>query len=219
MNVCRRLSLLCLLLAISGGALRAELVFASETLRHDAAFGEREFAGRFTFTNRGAEPVTILKTASSCGCTVPTLAKQVYAPGESGEILALFTYGSRTGMQRKDVTVTTSEGTHQLLLEVSIPLRWKLNQRLLRWNERNATAVQTLTVEFFHGLPTRLERIDINEERFAVESRWSADGTRLTLEIKPRALLEKSEMHRVELQLRNAAGEPLSVPFYLRLDV
>lgn len=41
---------------------------------------------KFTFTNAGAEPLTITDVRSSCGCLVPALAKRVYEPGERGEL-------------------------------------------------------------------------------------------------------------------------------------
>ena len=73
----------------------------------------------FAFSNTGSTPVTIEDVHSTCGCTVPTLDKRTYAPGESGTIRAVFTLGDRVGLQEKLISVRTaapeSSNTHLTL--------------------------------------------------------------------------------------------------------
>jgi hypothetical protein len=64
---------------------------------------------RFAFRNSGSAPVTIKKISTSCGCTTAKLDKKTYAPGESGEIEAKFTFSGRTGPQRKIITVVSDD--------------------------------------------------------------------------------------------------------------
>ena len=59
----------------------------------------------FTFTNTGTDVLEIADTKSSCGCTVPALAKTTYAPGESGSIDVTWKPKGR-GVQQQRVTVT-----------------------------------------------------------------------------------------------------------------
>ncbi|MDW3191716.1 MAG: DUF1573 domain-containing protein [Cytophagales bacterium] len=63
---------------------------------------------KFTFVNRGLEPVTILRVQASCGCTTPDWSKEPVAPGESGFIMARYDPKNRPGAFRKSLKVTTS---------------------------------------------------------------------------------------------------------------
>jgi hypothetical protein len=193
------------------------LQFETTRLDHDAPSGESAFVAKFPFRNAGDEAVTIAKVTSSCGCTVPTLEKRVYAPGESGTIEAVFTYGGRSGKQLKHISVETDKESTQLSIYVDIPLRWQINRRLIQWNAGNADKRQTLYVDFFEGQPLAVEVIEINQQRFDVKTDWSEDGTRLTLDIGVQQL-DPAGTHRIELVVRNAAEERIRIPFYIRLQ-
>jgi len=65
----------------------------------------------FKFTNAGTGPLEITNTQGSCGCTVGTLDKRVYAPGESGSIKVTFNPAHKRDQQHTTVTVTTNDGT------------------------------------------------------------------------------------------------------------
>lgn len=117
----------------AGGALQWEQTNVSV----DAEFGQKEVNAQYAFTNASDSVVTITKTQASCGCTVPSLAKKTYAPGESGQLHAHFDIGSRVGMQRKEITVGTEEGSdnhsYKLTLNVEIPQLIQLKRRALLW--------------------------------------------------------------------------------------
>lgn len=59
----------------------------------------------FTFTNIADKEITIA-VAASCGCTVPTLEKTTYKPGETGKVTARFDPHNRQGPQTKTLTFT-----------------------------------------------------------------------------------------------------------------
>ena len=59
----------------------------------------------FTFTNIADKEVQIA-VAASCGCTVPTLEKTTYKPGENGKVSARFDPHNRQGPQTKTLTFT-----------------------------------------------------------------------------------------------------------------
>ncbi len=63
----------------------------------------------FNFVNNGQGNLVIRSARGSCGCTVPTLAKNTYAPGESGSIKVFFDPTNRRGPQNQTVTVQTND--------------------------------------------------------------------------------------------------------------
>lgn len=92
--------------------------------------------GVFNFTNDSDRDVTLTRVNASCGCTVPTLSKRTYAPGESGNIEVVFNIGSRQGLNRSSVTVHTDDPTqpiHSLMLTVDIPVAVQIQPRVVNW--------------------------------------------------------------------------------------
>lgn len=126
------LSLLCAFLP----SLQAGLVFEETDITIEAGLLDSKVEPVFRFTNEGTKPVVVLDLKSSCGCTVPQLEKKTYAPGESGEIRAVFTFGGRIGLQRKRVTVMTNDPqtpVHQLVFATTIPQWAEVEPKILRW--------------------------------------------------------------------------------------
>ncbi len=134
--------LLLLSVILSASQAFAGLEWESTTFSRVAEPTDEQTEAVFRFTNTGTEPVQIDEVSSSCGCTAAKPSKEIYQPGEGGEITAVFSHGFRIGQQHKTVTVVTTEGTakksYNLELEVSIPelvrsgeprlLSWKLNE-------------------------------------------------------------------------------------------
>ncbi len=83
------------------------LKFDEESFAFGDIWDHKKVSHEFTFTNTGTEPLKITDVKTSCGCTVPSLSKTEYAPGESGKITVIFNPENRTGPQHKVVTVTT----------------------------------------------------------------------------------------------------------------
>jgi hypothetical protein len=96
-----------------GGTLPGQQSLAPSPLRFDSGVehdwgtidDSQKVSHTFKFTNTSDKPVKITASAS-CGCTVAALAKDTYAPGESGEIGASFDPHGRPGPQTKNITVT-----------------------------------------------------------------------------------------------------------------
>jgi len=57
----------------------------------------------YKFKNVGTEKLIVSHVQSTCGCTVPALAKKEYAPGEEGAIKVKYTSPSREGSTTKKV--------------------------------------------------------------------------------------------------------------------
>lgn len=62
----------------------------------------------FPFTNTGTGTLVISDIKSTCGCTVPTLPKTEFAPGESAEISVKFDPSGQSGPRSKTITVISN---------------------------------------------------------------------------------------------------------------
>ena len=75
--------------------------FAFSEVQHD--FGrirdDHPVDWKFSFTNASSAKVTILHVDTSCGCTTTNVAKKVYEPGASGELIATFNPLTRQGKE------------------------------------------------------------------------------------------------------------------------
>lgn len=215
----RRLSsagCLCLLLVLLVPRLAGELIFEQTEIEHTATFEESEFVAQFPFRVEGSREVEIREVQSSCGCTVPSLPKQVYAPGESGVVSAVFTYGSRVGKQHKTISVETDAGTQELLLEVSIPVKWEASTRSLFWSAGEARTPKRLEIDFFYATPVTCQGLADPSESFALTNlRVSTDGAAIRADFKP-LTAEPTGIHRLELTVTGANGETFTIPIYLR---
>jgi hypothetical protein len=144
----------------------AGLVFEQTEIVHSAGLTEEKTEAVFRFTNTGSEAVTVIDPVSSCGCTVPKLEKKVYQPGESGEIKAVFTYGSRVGVQRKRITLKTiqpSAETHLLTMVTHIPEWVEIEPRVLRWKIGEPASARQIRVKA--ALPEKVE-LELPEAAF-----------------------------------------------------
>lgn len=73
----------------------------------------------FTFTNTGTNDLIITNAKGSCGCTVPYYPTEPIAPGETGEIKVSFNSKGKSGVQRKNVTITANTDPAQTILNLT----------------------------------------------------------------------------------------------------
>ncbi len=62
----------------------------------------------FSFTNTGTGTLVISEVKATCGCTVPTLVKTEYAPGESATLNVRFNPSGKAGRQNKTISVISN---------------------------------------------------------------------------------------------------------------
>ncbi len=127
---------------------RAELTWVEKAIELHADGKSSALEARFRFTNAGAQPVDIGQIETSCGCTTAVPTKRHYEPGQTGEIVARYTVGEQTGLQKKLIAVTTSDhpGATMLTLIVHVPELVHLQPRILTWEPGEAREAKTLEV-------------------------------------------------------------------------
>ena len=67
-----------------------------------------DYSTTFTFTNTGTGTLVISDVKATCGCTVPSLAKTAYAPGESSTVSVTFNPSGKSGLQNKTISVISN---------------------------------------------------------------------------------------------------------------
>ncbi len=99
----------------------AELTFTQNTATFTAPIESNSQDVTFYFRNDSNETFTITDIYSGCGCVTSTLAKRVYAPGESGELQAHVDFQNRTGSIKKQIKLTVRSSNANS--DVQIPLK------------------------------------------------------------------------------------------------
>ncbi len=130
------MKLLLFSLLLFAGSAFAQLTWEATEQTFNSKPQDKEVVAKYKFTNAGPIPVKIQNVRTSCGCTTAALSKTDYAPGESGEIEAKFTFSGRTGRQEKaimvDTTATPQEPTI-LKLHVYIEEIVKIEPEFVHW--------------------------------------------------------------------------------------
>ncbi len=172
--------------ALNGSGLEWETKRISIVATHEQESAE----GIFAFTNNSDQTVTIKSVRSSCGCTVPELEKREYQPGEAGEIKALFTFGTRTGAQRKSISVVTDETDQvetNLLLDVSIPKLIQIKPFFVFWRKGDALEPKTIELRMSDPDLIRPVSVEANNELFDAVLESTDDQAVYSVVITPRS--------------------------------
>jgi hypothetical protein len=150
--------------------------------------GDREVVATYRFVNNGTAPVKITSVHTSCGCTTAALAKEVYAPGESGVITARMDVGSRTGHQEKSILVTTSDSPKtptMLRLLVDIPEAVIIKPSFVVWSMGESPEPKTIDIKIGDGFPAKLLRVDSDNPDIKIEVHEVQPGRELEVKVTP----------------------------------
>lgn len=71
---------------------------------------KRRVSHRFTFTNKGTDPVVIDTVKSHCGCTTSSYTRQPVMPGKTGTVIVTYDPTDHQGGFRKTATLVLNGG-------------------------------------------------------------------------------------------------------------
>jgi hypothetical protein len=171
----------------------------------------------FRFTNRGEETITITDVRTSCGCTVPSLEKDTYEPGESGEISATFTFDGRVGVQHKTISVGPNEqgaNTDALTLDVTIPELFEVRPQFLVWRKGDDPLSKSISIRNFYPDRIRLVSVESKDARFEARLETAQDTAGIhSVVITPASTAETAQA-RIIVQSDQPGSEPRVITLY-----
>lgn len=103
----------------------------------------------------GPADVVIGEIKADCSCSLGTLEKHVYGPGEKGSIKFEFRVGDYAGPQDKRLYVVASDQSdpHVLTLFTSLPILADITPRTVYWDHNGPLTPKLITVTAGEGQP------------------------------------------------------------------
>lgn len=173
------------------------IVWDSTEVSLSPELGAKEAEAVFSFANKGNAAVKIAQVTSSCGCTVPRLEKEVYQPGEKGEIHAHYNIGARQGHNESSVTVLSDDpGASRtvLKLKVDIPMAMEIIPKVVYWNVGQEVSTKSMVIKFHKSIDAKVTSVKALQEGFDVKlsegpeaGSWSVDVTPTATDQRRRA--------------------------------
>lgn len=149
-------------------------------------------AAKFAFKNTGTTPVTVKRVKTSCGCTSAKLAKNTFAPGESGEIEVKFSFGMRRGPQRKIISAATDDGKEQLLdLRVYIHEPLTLTPALVYWKVGQPAEPKAVKLTIPDGVKLSVKSVKSSDPRVSAKVETVTPGKEYVVNVTPTGTAEK----------------------------
>jgi len=214
----RRWLLLTALSLTSVNGWAASLEWTNLRVDQVATVDQERAEASFHFKNTGKQKISIVDIRTSCGCTTATLEKRVYAPGEEGEIKAVFNLAGRSGTQEKVIQVLsddTPDKPTNLVLCVTIPDAYIIEPRLLIWKKSDAAEAteQSATLTSPHPLKLSVHNVQSDNPDFEVRLVTEEEGHRYKIVVKPK-LPAKEGRTTVRIQLEGPAGHARTASVY-----
>lgn len=206
-----------LLLLLLASPAPAQLAWESTRLEFHSSPEEKQVVSGFRFQNKGPAPVTIKSVKTGCGCLDADVEKKTYAPGESGVVRAVFTFGNRKGGYHKIVTVTLEDGTQQelhFIQYIEDPLT--LSTSLLLWRQGQPAAAQEVVLTASAGKKVRVTGATCSNPRFAARLEQIEEGTRYRVIVQPTDTSQRESADLV-IQTDSPPAAPQSYTLHARI--
>lgn len=174
-----------LLLACSTLA-RAEVVWDKPVQFFHRVPEDKKITATFTFTNKDAQPFTIRRVKTSCGCTTAKPSKDTFAPGESGQIEVTYTFGFQRGLHQKGVVITAEDKREwQLVLQCDIGEPLAITPSLVWWKVGDAAATKTVQLHTPDGQKVGVKSVTSSNPKIAAKLETLAPGKDYAIHITP----------------------------------
>jgi len=191
-----------------------------EKTTHD--FGEIASAAtnvcEFKFTNTGNNVLKVGKIQSTCGCTVPKLSKEEYAPGESGTVEVKYNSGRHPGSATKHLYVSSNDETNpkvELTLKAMVMMKVDYEPKVLSFLLKDVNSgVPEIKIRSSDGQQFAIRGFKSNANCITADYDPAVKNTEFV--IKPKVNLEKLRTDatgRIDISLTHPGCDMVSIPF------
>lgn len=167
---------------------RAKLEFEETAVELKAKPSDERLLTTFKFKNTGDEKVKISKISIGCSCMKAAADKEIYAPGESGQIDVVFKLGSFTGHNSKTMTVVAGEQRTRLRVGVQIPNVITITPNVLEWYMGDKLEPKKFTVKVEHPDPINITEMKASREGFDPELKVIKEGREYEITLTPESI-------------------------------
>lgn len=198
--------------------LYADLKFETSVIEDSLEIGAQTFSFTFKFKNDGNNPVKIISTETTCGCTVVKNYKETYDPNESGEIKGTFHVGDRRGLQETSIILKTDSSTQNridLLLKVKIENPIELTSKLLYWRENEELKSKSILITSKQGFPIKFESAESESKNLEITG-TQTNPEKIEVKVKPKSFI-KGEMKQIKIVITKKDGEKVHYIAYALL--
>lgn len=173
----------------------AALEWKTTDLQLKTEVGQEQAVAVFPFRNQGDQPVRIVSVDPSCRCMAAEPGKEVYAPGETGEISVEVALTGYVGRLRRSIAVETDDAASrfvELTLTVDIPEPVVINPRFLFWRVGDRPEQRSLEIVVAEPKTTAFGEIECNNPLFHVQLQPELAG-RYRLAVQPADVRQTAE--------------------------
>ena len=187
-----RRTLIAMLISACASFLDAStLVWDRTEVRIEMGPDEEETRASFKVTNEGEKVVRIARVKSNCGCTNTILNKKILPPGESAEIVAIFSKGKRQGLNRNRLQVyldSQVDAIVTLKMNVQIPALIEAQPQIVFWKPESSKTPRRVHLLIDERHIDQILQIDYDRSRLTVtqESGNLKNNNAILLKVKPK---------------------------------
>lgn len=146
-------------------------VISVENPEHD--FGEMGPGGRdnceFKFKNTGTATLEIDRVQSTCGCTVPELAKKDYAPGEEGVVKVSFHAPSTKSKTTKHLYIISNDPETpraELTIKADVTVKVEISPENVELQlDQNNAGIPDLVIKSLDGREFSIQDITVSPQQ------------------------------------------------------
>jgi hypothetical protein len=202
------------------GSCHAQLKWQTRKLDFNLGPSDTRVVAVFPFANVGKKPIKFKEIKPSCGCTTATQDKDMYAPGESGKITAVFEIDGRTGIQQKEIYVASNDPKEPELLlsfKAVIPEILQLDNVFLNWKHGEELKPKVVNIKVMNDYPVHHLDVTSTSPAMTTEVKHTASGKDFQIVITPNAI--KGELSAgLEVKPDFPKDSPKYFHIYLRVD-
>jgi len=204
--------------------LRAEIVWESLSQSMTATPLDKKISFVYKFKNNGPYVVRIDQPKATCVCTVATLQRTRYEPGDKGEFTGFYNINNKRGLNSVTIKINGEEldgesrrpFEDKLELKVFIPEIATVVPSITLWREDSEAVEKKIRIEVKQSTPLPLTLVGVSNDTFAVKLIEIDHGRIYDLVVTPRSIAEPAQ-GLVTLKAVGSDGKPLS--FFAHLIV